>query len=88
MVRCLLAIQDVRLEQQICQPLKQLSKECVLLERADNLDGDHPSPSLIPVDLEVGQALVVINEVRDCQIEDWLIDIKLAFSSLCDIVKL
>jgi hypothetical protein len=65
-----------------------LSKECVLLERADYLDSDHASPGLIPVDLEVRQALVIVDEVRYRQIEDWFIDIKLALSSLCDIIKL
>jgi len=82
MVPCLLAIQDVLLEQEICQPLKQLGKECVLLESADYLDGDHASPGLIPIDLEAWQALIVVDEVWDRQIEDWLVDIKLALSSL------
>ena len=60
----------------------------VLLKSADNPDGHHATPCLVPVDLKVRQALIVVYKVRDNQVKDCLVNVKFSLFDLAHIFQL
>lgn len=69
--------------------LLQDHRECiVLLKGADNPDGHHATPGLVPVNLEVRQALIVVDKVRDNEVKDCLVNVKLSLFHLAHIFQL